>query len=138
MIGTYIGNIITNYLQTVEEPPSLRLHYSSLSTVSHPKMGLNSTRVKGFLTRLGFIDNRKDSVSSDNSTNNLQYLIPHIPIPPKEVCPFSTQQSLDCPTSLPVLQHQVRQKVSEHCSCILAPSGINPQQFSLLENCSWA
>jgi hypothetical protein len=31
-------------------------------------------------------------------------------VPPKEVCPFSAQQSLDFPTSLPGLQQQVDKK----------------------------
>jgi hypothetical protein len=56
-------------------------------------------------------------------TNSLQSLIPHMHVPPQEVCPFSSQQSLDCPTSLPGLQQQARQEVSEPCSCSLVPSG---------------
>jgi hypothetical protein len=83
------------------------------------------------------MDNRKDSVSGAHSTNSLQPLIPHMPVSPKEVCPFSSQQSLNDPTSLPGLQQQARLEVSEYCSCSLAPTEINPQQFSHLENCSW-
>jgi hypothetical protein len=68
------------------------------------------------------MDNRKDSISGAHSTNILQPLIPHMPVPPKEVCPFSAQQSLGCPTSLPGLQQQAGPEVSEHCSCSLAPT----------------
>jgi hypothetical protein len=35
-IGTYLGKNVTNYVQTFHEPPNLRPHYSSLSTLSHP------------------------------------------------------------------------------------------------------
>jgi hypothetical protein len=84
------------------------------------------------------MDKRKDSISGAHSTNNLQPLIPHMPVPPKEVCPFSAQQSLGYPTSLPGLQQQARPEVLEHYSCNLAPTEINPQQFSRLENCSRA
>jgi hypothetical protein len=136
MIGTYIGNIFTNCVQTVHQPPSLRLHCSSLSTVSHPRVGTELHPGKGFLTRLRLMDHRKDSISGAHSTNNLQPLIPHMPFPPKEVCPFSPQQSLDYPIFLPGLQQQVGPEVSEHCSCNLETSGINPQQLSRLKNCS--
>jgi hypothetical protein len=57
-----------------------------------------------------------------------------MPVPPKEVCPFSAQQSFGCPTSLPGLQQQARPEVSEHCSCSLAPSGNrSPTILSLRE-----
>jgi hypothetical protein len=130
MIGTYLGNIVTNYIDTIHKPPSLRLHYSSLSPVSHSRAWTELHLGKRFLTKLRLMDNRKDSVSGAHSNNSLQPLIPHIPIPPKEVCPFSSQHSLGCPTSLPELQQQARLEVSNCCSCSLAPSGINPHQFS--------
>jgi hypothetical protein len=58
------------------------------------------------------MDNRKGSVSGSHSTNSLQPLIPHMPTPPKEECPFSAQQSLGCPTSVLecidfLLQHHI-------------------------------
>jgi hypothetical protein len=57
-----------------------------------------------------------------------------MPVPPKEVCPFSAQQSFGCPTSLPGLQQQARPEVSEHCSHSLAPSGNrSPTILSLRE-----
>jgi hypothetical protein len=34
--GTYLSKNVTNCVQTFHEPPSLRPHCSSLSTVSHP------------------------------------------------------------------------------------------------------
>jgi len=33
------------------------------------------------------MENRKYSVAGAHSTNSLQPLIPHMPVPPKEVCP---------------------------------------------------
>jgi hypothetical protein len=45
-----------------------------------------------------------------------------MPIPPQEVCPFSAQQSLICPTSLRGLQQQAGHEVLEPCSRSLAPS----------------
>jgi hypothetical protein len=46
-----------------------------------------------------------------------------MPIPPQEVCPLSSQQSLGYPTSLSGLQQQIEHEVSEPCSCSLTPSG---------------
>jgi hypothetical protein len=54
-------------------------------------------------------------------------------VPPQEVCPFSAQQSFDCPTSLLGLQQHAEHEVSDPCSYSLAPWEINSQQFSHLE-----
>jgi hypothetical protein len=98
-----------------------------------PELGLNSTG-QG-IPRLGKGNrkvaqvNRKDYLPGPAHTNNLQPLIPHMPVPPQEVCPFSAQQSFGCPTSLPGLQQQARHEFSEHYSCSWAPSGKSlPQQ----------
>jgi hypothetical protein len=68
------------------------------------------------------MENRKYFVSGAHSTNNLQPLIPPMPIPPKEMCPFSAQQSLSYPTSLLGLQQQAGTKFSERCSYSFAPT----------------
>ena len=46
-IDTYLGNDITNCMQTIHEPLILRLHCSSLSTVSHPRAGTKLHLGKG-------------------------------------------------------------------------------------------
>jgi hypothetical protein len=97
------------------------------------ELGLNSTG-KG-IPRLGKDNkkvaqiNRKDFSQEPAHTNNLHPLIPHMLVPPQEVCPFSAQQSFGYPTSLPGLQQQARQEFSEHYSYSWAPSGKSlPQQ----------
>jgi hypothetical protein len=79
------------------------------------------------------MDNRKDSVSGAHSTENLQSLIPHMPIPPQELCPFSSQQSLGFPTSLSGLQQQAEHEVSEPYNCSLAPLGNHFPNNSLIQ-----
>jgi hypothetical protein len=54
-------------------------------------------------------------------------------VPPQEVCPFSAQQSFDCPTSLPGLQQQARHKVSELLQAISMHIGKQLSTFLLLE-----
>ena len=46
-IDTYLGNNVTNCVQTFHEPPNLRPHFSSLSTVGHPRAGIKLHPVKG-------------------------------------------------------------------------------------------
>jgi hypothetical protein len=121
--GTYLGKNVTNCVQTVHEPPSLRLHCSSLSTVSHPRAGTRLHPGKGFLTRLKVHGQPERLPLRCSLNHSLQPLLPHMPVPPKEVCPFSAQQSFGCPTSLPGLQQQARPEVSERCSRSLSPSG---------------
>jgi hypothetical protein len=67
-----------------------------------PELGLNSTREKRVPSdRLRYDSQHNFSQSKlPTAATSLQYLIPHAPITPKEVFPFSSQQSLSCPTSL--------------------------------------
>jgi hypothetical protein len=121
-------------VQTVHEPLSLRLQCSSLSIMSHPQVGTRLHLGKGFLTRLK-VHGQPEALPLRCSLNHsLQPLLPHMPVPPKEVCTFSTQKSFGFPTSLPGLQQQARPKVSERCSRILAPSeNRSPTILSLRE-----
>ena len=130
IIGTYLGKNVTNCMQTIHKPPSLRLHCSSLSIVSHPRAGTRLHPSKGFLTRLKVHGQPEGLPLRCSLNHSLQPLLPHMPVPPKEVCPFSSQQFLDYPTSLPGLQQQAGQEVSEHCSYSLALKEITSQQFS--------
>jgi hypothetical protein len=56
-----------------------------------PKLGLNSTQVRVPNQDNGSWKTRKTPSKVPTQTNILQYLIPHMPIPPKEVCPLSAQ-----------------------------------------------
>jgi hypothetical protein len=105
-----------------------------------PELGINSTQVNEFLTRMMYLRQQEKTQSQvPNQTNNLQPLIPHMFVPPQKVCPLFAQQSLGCPTSFPGLQQQARQEVSEPYSCSLAPSGNQfPTILSPRENCSRA
>jgi hypothetical protein len=114
---------VTNCVQTFHEPPSLRLHCSSLSTVSHPRAGTELHPGKGIPNQAMAHGQQERFCHGALSTNNLQSLIPHMPVPPKEVCTFSAQQSLGYTTSLPGLQQQAGPEVSGHRNCSLAPSG---------------
>ena len=110
-------------MQNVHKPPSLRLHCSLLSTVSHPQDGTRLHLGKGFLTRLKVHGQPERLPLRCSLNHSLQPLLPHMPIPPKEVCPFSAQQSFSFHTSLSGPQQQVKPKVSECCSHSLSPSG---------------
>jgi hypothetical protein len=64
-----------------------------LSVVTLRKIDYNALFMVSYnvclLSRLRLKDNRKDSVSGAHSTNSPQPLIPHMLVPPKEVCTFS-------------------------------------------------
>jgi hypothetical protein len=64
----------------------------------------------------------KDSISSAHSTNSLQSLIPHMPVPPRK-CALLCSIVLRLPHFLSGLQQQAKHKVLEHFSYSLAPSG---------------
>jgi hypothetical protein len=111
-------------VHTFHEPPNLRPHCSSLSAVRHPRVGTKLHLGKGVPNQTDVSQTKEKTPSQvPTQTNSLQSLIPHMHVPPQEVCPFSAQQSLDCPTSLQGLQQQARQEVSEPCSCSLATFG---------------
>jgi hypothetical protein len=111
-------------VQTFHEPPSLRPQCSSLSVVGHPRAGTKLHLGKGIPNQADVSQTIGKTLSQvPTQTNSLQSLIPHMPVPPQEVCPFSAQQSLGFPTSLPGLQQQVEQEFSKPCSFSLAPSG---------------
>jgi hypothetical protein len=121
-------------VQTFHEPPSLRPQCSSLSAVGHPRARNKFHPGKGIPNQDDVSKTIEKTPSQvPTQTNNLQSLIPHMLVPPQEVCPFSAHQCLGCPTSLPGIQQQVEQEVSEPCSYSLGPLGINSQQFSHLE-----
>jgi hypothetical protein len=46
-MDTYLGKNITNYVQHFHEPPSLRPHCSSLSTVGQSRAGTKLHPIKG-------------------------------------------------------------------------------------------
>jgi hypothetical protein len=104
-----------------------------------PKLGLNSTRVKGFLARLMYLRQQEQLLQVPTEIKKTQSLIPHMHVPPQEVCPFSFQQLFDCPTFLIGLQQQAGQEFSEHCSYSWAPSGnLFPIILSPGESFSWS
>ena len=123
-IDTYLLEHFTNYVETFQDPPSFRPRCSSLWIVGHPWAGTKLHPSKG-IPRLSRDKSGKKknlvlgSYSTNSlqrlipgaySTNNLQPPIPHMHVPLQEVFPFSTQQSFDCPTSLPELQQQAVQE----------------------------
>jgi hypothetical protein len=130
----------TNCVQTFHVPPSLRPHCSKLSAVGHPRAGTKLHPGKGILNQADVSQTTGKTLSQvPTQTNSLQSLIPHMPVPPQEMCPFSSQQSFGCPISFLGLQQQARQEVSEPCSCSLAPSGKQfPTILSPRENFSRA
>jgi hypothetical protein len=130
----------TNCVQTFHVPPSLRPHCSKLSAVGHPRAGTKLHPGKGILNQDDVSQTTGKTPSQvPTQTNSLQSLIPHMHVPPQEMCPFSAQQSFGYPISFPGLQQQARQEVSEPCSCSLAPSGDQfPTILSPRENFPWA
>ena len=76
------------------------------------KLGLNSTRVKGFLARQMYLRQQDQLRQVPNQTNNLQPVIPHMVVPSQEMCPLSTQYSFGYPSSLPGIQQHARHEVS--------------------------
>jgi hypothetical protein len=109
-------------MQTFHEPPSLRPHCSSLSTVSHPELGLKSTQLKGFLTRLK--DHRQQERLRLRCQLKLTTYSPSFPTclsHPGSV-PLLYSIVLRMPHFLSRLQQQAGQEVSENCSCSLSPS----------------
>jgi hypothetical protein len=102
-----------------------------------PELGLNSTRVKGFLTRLMYLRQQGKTLSQvPTQTNSLQSLIPHMPVPPQEVCPFSAQQSFGCPTSFLGFNNRPDRKSQSPVAAVWHLQEINSQQFSHLERIS--
>jgi hypothetical protein len=112
-----------------------------------PEMGINSTWVRvpnqakvshstgtqSQVTQSQVTQLQESPSQMPIHTDNLQSLIPHMHVPPQEVCPFSAQQSFSCPTSLPRLQQQVRTGSLRALSLQFGTSGNNSQQFSHLE-----
>ena len=91
-VDTYLGKNITNCVQTLYETPSLRPHCSSFSVVGHPRAGTKLHPSKGIPNQADVSQTIGKTLSHvSTQTNNLQYLIPHVPVPPQEVFPFSTQ-----------------------------------------------
>jgi hypothetical protein len=124
-------------VQTFHVPPSLRPHCSKLSAVGHPRAGTKLHPGKGIPNQADVSQTTGKTLSQvPTRTNNLQSLIPHMPVPPQEVCPFSAQQSLGCPTSFLGLQQQAGQEVSEPVAAVWHLWEINSQQFSHLERIS--
>ena len=117
VLENYLGKNITNCVESFHKPPSLRPCCSSLSVVSHPWVGTKIHPSKGIPNQADVSQTTGKTLSQvPTQTNSLQSLIPHILVPPQEVCPFYAQQFLDHPTFLPGLQQQVRQEVSKPCS----------------------
>jgi hypothetical protein len=99
-------------VQTFHVPPSHRPHYSYLSVMGHPRAGTKLYQGKGN-PKLGYsliISNNCLVQGVPTIATILQSLIPHMQVPPQEVCPFSAQQSFGCPTSLLGLQNRLDKK----------------------------
>jgi hypothetical protein len=76
----------------------------------------------------------KDYLSGPAHNNNLQPIIPHMFVPPQEVCAFSAQQSFDCTTSLPGIQQQARHEFLSTIDVVGLPLGNHfPDNLSHLE-----
>jgi hypothetical protein len=101
-----------------------------------PELGLNSTRVKGFLTMLMYLG-QQERLCHRCQLKLIAYS-PSFPTclsHPGSV-PLLCSTVLQLPHFLSGLQQQARRQVSEPCSYSLAPSRINSQQFSHLERFS--
>jgi hypothetical protein len=82
----------------------------NFSAVGHPRVGAKLHLGKEILTRIRSLRQHKTQTQVPTQTNILQYLIPHMLVPPQEVCPFSSQQSFGFPTSLMGLQNRPNRK----------------------------
>jgi hypothetical protein len=113
--------------------------YTNLPTLDHtahhsqqwvtPELGLNSTWVKGFLSRL--MDHRQQERLHHRCQLKLTIYNPSFPhaCPTRGSVPLLCSIVLQLPHFLFGLQQQVGQEVSEPCSCSLTPLG---NQFSTI------
>jgi hypothetical protein len=127
-------------MQTFHKPPILRPHYSSLSVVGHPRVGTKLHRVKGFLTRMMYL--RQQERLHHRCQLKLTTYNPSFPTclsHPRKCSPSLLNNPSAAPLPFQGFSNRIDRKVSDPCSCILSPSGINSQQFSHLQiNFSWA
>jgi hypothetical protein len=122
-------------VQTFHEPPSLRPHCSSLSTVSHPRAGTKLHPGKGIPNQA------KGSWTTGKTLSQvLTQLTTYSPSFPTCLShpgsvPLLCSTVLRLPHFLSGLQQQARQEVSEHCSCSSTPSRnqsptiLSPREF---------
>jgi len=73
--------------------------------MGHPRAGTKLHLGKGILTQADVSQTIGKTLSHvPTQIEILESLIPHIIVPPQEMCPFFSQQSFGCPTSLLGLQ----------------------------------
>ena len=131
------------YLSFYMIPPTVCIPSMKLPSLDHaahhsqqwvtPELGLNSTRVKGFLTRLMALEPQERLCHG--CSLNYQPTVPHSPhaCPTPRSVPLLYSTTPWLPHFLFELQQHAGKEFEKPCSYNLSPSEKNSQQFSHLE-----